>query len=496
MQVLTEINHLLSGREKWFAASRLQLAIVVTILGAVAACIVEFGGLSMPLMTPDSASYIHWAPQRTPGYPFFLSVVAILSHGYTLLPAIQYIVLIGAVVMLCDAFACLLRSYRATFFLAVAIFGNVFLMRYPTSVMTDSLFLSFLLAYVAVVLHVIRSPRTSLLITAGLLLGCAALVRPAGYAFLFALVWTVILWPSRRFMRSGLLFVAALTPLLAACLGNFVARGYFAVQLFGEGNMLMSMSILMPSRVPGLDPQSIARSYDALTPARTVIASMKGWDEKVLARYFSGTSAIDVEPAVKAVDADPQRWKTASPYWRDIAIEHASGKIVRTIILTRPFAFADKVIREYYGLWFLPVATTKPIFTSMTNAFSTHAAQLREALRGSVKIVPQWAYLLKFVGLGSVLLASLAVIVAVLFWPSAELRALAWLSLTLHTYFLFVAAVGIAVPRYMLVVWPLEAAILIGAITLLIQWRYRPVASTNAAAIKPLINEVRPPGSL
>ena len=193
----------------------------------------------------------------------------------------------------------------------------------------------------------------------------------------------------------------------------------------------------------------------------------------MLARYFSGTSAIYLAPAIKLVDADPQHWKTASPYWREIAIERVSGKLVRNIVLTQPVAYVKKVMFEYYGLWFLPVITTQPIFATVVNAFEKHGATLHANLRDNVKIVPSWAYTLKLAVLGFILLASLGVILAVLVWPTPEIRGLACLSLFVHAYFLFVAAVGVAVPRYMLMVWPLQIAIFIGAVTLLSQWRNR-----------------------
>ena len=246
-------------RKPWRADRRAHLAVAVAVIGAVAACAIVFGGASAPFMTPDSASYIDWAPQRTPGYPLFLSLVRLFSPDYSLLPVAQYIILIGAVVMLCNAFSVLLRSYGAGLLLALAIFGNVFLMRYPASVMTDSLFLSFLLAFFAILLQQIRDPRVVSLAAAGLLLGVAAMVRPAGYAFIAALPVTIILWPTRRLARTGLLLVAAIAPILVACLGNYLVRGYFAAQLFGEGNMLESISILMPRSVPGLDRKSIAK---------------------------------------------------------------------------------------------------------------------------------------------------------------------------------------------------------------------------------------------
>src|SRR5579862_5770717 len=89
---------------------RLTLAIFVGILGCLTVAAVTLLKIGIPLTQSDSASYIAWSPDRSPGYPFFVSLVAEMSPDYELLPPVQYLLLVAAVAAICDAFALLLRS--------------------------------------------------------------------------------------------------------------------------------------------------------------------------------------------------------------------------------------------------------------------------------------------------------------------------------------------------------------------------------------------------
>jgi hypothetical protein len=224
----------------------------------------------------------------------------------------------------------------------------------------------------------------------------------------------------------------------------------------------------LPPRLPGFDPATTARAHAELRPLRDAAAATGSFERETLARTLTmrfGTAAL--LPITQAFEAAPERWKTGSPYWREVAIERLAGALARAMIRADPMAFADKVIREYYALWFLVVLTTERNFAAVLDAERAQGATFLDELHANVKTVPAWTYVLKFVGFGLMFVASLVVIAAGLLRSRPDLRVLAYLALCVHAYFLLIAAAGTAVPRYMLMVWPLQCAVLIGAATLL-----------------------------
>jgi len=442
---------------------RLTLAIFVGILGCLTVAAVTLLKIGIPLTQSDSASYIAWSPDRSPGYPFFVSLVAEMSPDYELLPPVQYLLLVAAVAAICDAFALLLRSPWPAFTLALAIFGNVFLMRYPGGIMADSLFISLVLAHVAFLLYAIDDPRRVWLGLSGLMLGFAVLVRPVGYSFLFALPWIAILWRKDRIRRTALVAIVAIAPIFLACLGNQLSRGYFGIQTLGNKVLVSSIAIMLPARIPGFDPAITSKTYDELRPLREGVQHAQNWEQRALARYFTailGTPAGQV--AIETVDANPSVWMTHSPYWRDLAIDRLSGQLARRIVWLKPWEFADKVFHEFYGLWFLVTLNTEANSTAAMDGFGQYGLQNLDLLQSAVKIVPTWAYILKFAILGAVALSSLSVIFAALVRRSPQLSALAYISISVQLYFLLIAGTGAAVPRYVMTIWPLQCVLVIG----------------------------------
>lgn len=460
---------------------RLWLWTAVGTVGVLAAMAVVVSGAAMPLIQPDTASYLAWSSERTPGYPLFLQLVGAVSPDYAMVPLVQYGLFIAAMIALCDAFAGLMRSFWAGIVLALAIFGNLALMRHATAAMPDSLFVALLLAHAGFLLHAVRNPRPRWLTLSGLMLGMAVLMRPLGYAFLFALPWMAVLWPDLRLRRSAIVAVAALAPVFLASLVNQLERGYFGIQTMGQQNALISMAVLLPPVLPGIKPALTQRAYNELSPVRQAAFLPQGWDRQSLAWNLAaafGSPAAQV--AAETADTDVEQWKTSSPYWRDLAIDQLCAKMVRETIAADPRGFAEKVVRAFYADWFVTVATTAADFAAASDAFGEFGQQHADQLRSAVKIVPAWVFALKFLVCGTVALISFSSIAAGLIWPLPQLRTLAYLSVCLNLYFLLIAGTGSAVPRYLLAAWPLQCMLVIGAAHLpgacLRRWRSRSAA--------------------
>jgi len=446
--------------------NRIRLTAAMLVFGLLGAAAIAASGMAMPLMTPDSSGYIAWSPDRTPLYPLFLRLVAAFSPGYSVLPAVQYVLFIAATVAFCDALTALLRSPLAGLATALAVFGNPYLMRYPTTIMPDSLYLSLVLVHAACVLHSLRGRFLAWPVLAGVSLGCAILARPAGYALLAALPWLAFVWRERRWLRAVVLAGGVAATILAACFGDYEARGYFATQAFGGIQAILKVAAMAPRQVAGFDPTATTRAFDALQPLRDSERAAASWEVRALVPILTyNVSRAVLEPAQAAVESSPEKWQTASPYWREIALNDLSGEFARRVIAADPPAYVQRVIRQFYGMWFLP-QLTDPSTASAVADILVNVGKLDRArdIDPDIKIVPLWAYEAKFAVFAGLLLASFYAVILALFRRDRVLAGLAYLSLATQSYFLLVAAVEVALPRYSLMAWPFQCAIAFGIV--------------------------------
>src|SRR5262249_14620620 len=131
-----------------------------------------------PISAPDSAGYLGFAPIRPLGYPVFLQLLggrgAILAQPFLYGCALAWLGLETLQIT-----SSLLASTSV-------IFGATLipdLITYHASLLTESLFMSESIAFVAALIGFVRNPSRHGAALAGTLAGLAALVRTTGFAF-------------------------------------------------------------------------------------------------------------------------------------------------------------------------------------------------------------------------------------------------------------------------------------------------------------------------
>ncbi len=447
---------------------RLWLAFAVFMSGLAIAAVIWSAGSAMPLMAVDTPSYIAWSAGRTPAYPLLLRAVALVSPDYAAVPAIQYLVLVAAMAAFADALACLFRQWLVGLASALAVFGNYFIMRYPGAIIAETLYLGLVLAHAACVLHSLRGRGLAWPVLAGVALGGAILARPAGYALLFGLAWLPFAWRGRRWMQSGLLVGGVAAMILLASAGNYIFRGYFATQAFGGINLILKIAPLAPPQVPGFDPVVTAQVSEDLRPVRDSSRAAASWEQRTLVDMLTFNSGWAVlTPAEKAIAADPTRWQTGSPYWQEIALNALSWDFARKVIIADPQGYVARVVRQFYGMWFVPALTNAGTAAAVADILTRIGGFDRtQVVDSGVRVLPSWAYVAKMIVFAIMLAASIYVVLRAIRRREAEVVALAYFSALTHCYFAVVAGVEVALPRYSLMAWPFQSAIVIGAAAL------------------------------
>ncbi|NOT10844.1 MAG: phospholipid carrier-dependent glycosyltransferase [Methylococcaceae bacterium] len=151
---------------------------------------------------------------RTPGYPFFMAIF------YALFGAKPWLVLFAQIFADLVSVFFVFRIGEMVFSRRVAIIAAIFFAIDPNSIFTsasllsDSLFVTFLLASLNFYLRGLKQGEGRGFLIAGVLLALAALVRPIAQYYFLILLFFTLPWPTRNLktrLKWGLVFALAFT---------------------------------------------------------------------------------------------------------------------------------------------------------------------------------------------------------------------------------------------------------------------------------------------
>ena len=448
------------GRERLAIAPRAYAAIMAGI-GAIAWLSVVAATADGVCLVPDSASYLTFEPHRTIGYPLFLRLIGVGEGAWGALATVQSGILIGALAVLAHQVGRVCRDRLAATLAFALMAGNASLAGYAGYVLAETPFAALLALHLAAVAALCVRFGWGVCLAAGLTLGGAILMRPAGYAFLGALPALLLLLARRRVLGALTVGAATALPLLAAAAFNHVQHGFFATQSIGGYSLLGQTAHLIAPEMPSAFGDLPARVATATAPFRAEIGAAsfpheawrKGMNLYNPQLYEAALPAIGAWLAERPADARPE-------------LDRLVGALAREAIAHDPVGYARQVGAQYYGLWLLSLMPQGPMAARL-QACRAPADGARTDGDGAIRIVPIdvfWAVaaLAQFPALGVVVLASW---LAIPLWFVSARRNAAWrfaiyAALGVNAYYLGFATTQVALPRYANVVEPWMIAVL------------------------------------
>jgi hypothetical protein len=434
------------------------VAVISAMMMAVAWSVASFHAL--PLLQPDSVTYLEWHARRTPAYPLFLQIVPI---GWV--PAVQLWGLAASAAWLAYEMRRVVRPYWCLL-LQLAILGTGPLVSYAFTILPEALFVAAVMAYCVLALRFINRPLSGAAMALGAVSMTLVLLRPSGYSFLATLV--PIAWIARAPLRAVALLAAPIIVLLSAATAvNFIRNGVLGTQAYGGFTALGYVGQLL-DRSPDGDPLQ-AHFVELAAPVGRELERIRGID---MYYFASGNAARDVETA-QAIIADEMRGQDPGATTQQVFVRlnAISWRWALTAIRAHPLGYLRQVLAHWYGLWFMPGfrnAADEPRFAEELRQLKATAPSITR--NGIVyRTAPPWVYWPIKMALGSVFVSSLVgLILALVRSVTLERGILAAASVALHANFLLVSALQIGVPRYALAMWPLTMLILILTAALLV----------------------------
>jgi len=223
----------------------------------------------VPLITPDSDSYLNFTGIRSGGYPFFLAILKPLAHAPSNYAVAQLVFYAFAVLILAWQ---LLASFRSLLFCLLTellLLGNWEVNRYHFVILTESVLLSTSALFLAAALAHLRTGSLLALAAASACAAYAMAIRPTGIAFIAALLLILLMSPgfSRRMPMH--LFAAA-APMIIVLGGEAL---YYRAHHSGPRTSLLAIQMLgKAGMVAVADPQQLIDSEPASSkPLQTAL---------------------------------------------------------------------------------------------------------------------------------------------------------------------------------------------------------------------------------
>lgn len=411
-----------------------------------------------PVMSPDSALYLRFDPVITATYPLFLRMT-----GAAAAPAVQVILYTLCSFTLAWTASSRLDKPFLGLILLVLLFANPEVNSYHGRILSESLFLSVDLLFVAASIMFVSTRRARWALAASALAGLAVTIRPISYPMAGAVWLVVMLIPSAR---AGWRSRAAL---LCGCILAWVAvvGGERAYSHAVQGNQLTSLvgphlfakaALIDAAPLPRQNLTPLERDYADLAeqgykPVRDVLEqARRAGFYPVLRAFYEVCLQHGCSDSVR-VRAGVSR---AEAY-------QAMRKVALARIAENPAQFVKLTVDGYKALWVLNTRT-HPSFAPQYDRFIASVGPLPLAgmIDGhvSTKTEPsRLAYVVRpFFILAGILIAAMVVVFGV--WglrrrdlPSVAAAALIC-ALSVEGVMWFTAATGVTEGRYTMGMWP------------------------------------------
>ncbi len=438
------------------------------------------------IITPDTELYIGFNEIRTLGYPFFLKTVTILLGNLDLLVPIQLNLLLASILILGWAVRRVLNNLVSGLAVVLVLALDTALLGWSLYLMTEGLFVPLLIAHAGFALLLLVRPTRTAAAFAGLTLIAALLVRPAAYSLLLSLPLLILLLRSRQVAMLAWTIVPAVILYLAAAGAHRAVLGTWQSQSFGGFTLLGKVALLIDGDVPGAPPLG-EEIYRRIAPQVKEADTKKfpaelwlytsNWYDQILYR--------EISPVLNNFVTRPGSNATYNYDYTWSQMNSTAWSLALHVIEQYPVGYLRLVAAQYYGLWAITLSDRSwPVGETYLNSLLQSAELLRQrtglqswaervGLGESALIDARQAYsarlasyrqLDKFLAtripaLRPALVGIAACVVLVLcpywLWRLVVRRpvvgapaALLYLGMALNSYYLLVASVEFAVPRY------------------------------------------------
>ncbi len=347
----------------------------------------------------DTLGYVRFRIFRPPGYGLFVNAVrAVLDDARWIIP-IQLNAMLFSMALFGYAAGRLAKSRWFGLVLTIMMFATLPVLQYSYHLISESIFIAFLLLHFAFVALFIDSRSWTFAILSGFMLFCLIAVRPAGYSV--AVTIPLLLWFMRRDWPRilGGVMGSFLGGLIFMGTANFIHHGIWSGQSLAGLSLLGHVAFLIDERDAKGEHRDLiatiaANNENISRPLRETAFPHEHWKRTSEAynqllwrgafpvisdhvregetdiKYDAGDQTSEISTLNELSDGI---WRQTSGISMDIATQ---------VISEKPLSYVRHVLANFYGMWHVLLYGTSSI-----------SENLLQCIKASQDIVTQHGYL-------------------------------------------------------------------------------------------------------
>lgn len=409
-----------------------------------------------PFTTPDTVAYVSASPVVPIGYPLFLKLAGVDGAA-----VLQPLVFATSLALLGSELAALTGTVLLPIVVIAAIVLTPEMQAFHASILTESLFVSGLVAFLAAMTRFTRAPTWRAALLAACIAGLTAMVRRTAVTFAVIVALMVLLrW--RDLANRRWTIAAAVAPLILIGVADLVGARAL------HGNRLTSLT--------GRHLFAKAALIDAPAPAAVAADALQARLAHELDASFAGIRALlaaaprEIRPSLTLYYETCLQWPCVSALREslerpDAALNDHFAAAALARIRRAPGEFASLTLTHYISLWTVFKLQHPDTLRVMSEFLAAHRPLPFE--RETFKVQPsdpieftpwepvRWGQpAVLGVGVFTVGIAAIGITQAIRGTASTTLVVAALASLTAHASLLFSALAAAGISRFMLGIFP------------------------------------------
>ncbi len=422
------------------------------------------------LYAPDSNSFIVGSDYRTPGYPLFLKSIKFFNSDLLFLPVIQQFIIIfcGSV-----CFQCLNSVKRSKIIwtlTGIVSICNPIIWKYTNFILSESLYISISFLFFGLLVKGLVFKSLKLIFFSSFILGFLIIIRPVAYAYLACLLLILII--NFSFKKILISITPCIMIILAVCTHNFIKKDFFSTQIFGGYNIIGHTSHLINNSENDRNFMLKNKILFRLNELNSEIPSppYQNWKDffwiTTLSYNYSVWKVI-IPEMENEISKDEEFFSRTQKIKK---INKLCWEISFDSIKKNFYGYLQNVIIHFKSMWLMPYMISDKelhILKVKINQLNNSEISVPEILENTYDKV---TVNLKNFSMVSLFLFSIFTIIKILFKTESILFIIAGISsLLINANHLLVALVEPAIPRYIMVIFPLLTILLSVTIMMLFE---------------------------
>jgi len=424
------------------------------------------------LLMPDSTSYIDFQDYRGAGYPAFLATLRTIGIGVENVPYVQNMLFFFSLSFLSIAFNQRFRSLALSIALIIGIGLNPAIAQYNFSIITESLYFSSLLIFLAFTLKLsyqrtnrgrLKRPLNYVMI--GLLFSWLILIKPVSWSFIaipILIIWQHISMRENVFRAIGFLLIGFV------CV-HFMGTGYrYSVHQQFSGSSFFGNQLIGKLAFTPFDPDKTAYPaagklwLDIMHDSHEARKKLDSHGE----RYLFSLNTYDFLRFDNMPDiVNQMQTNNEKSAQKDLAL---------SVLKQNPKSYAYDVGLHFYHLWSIGELRNQKFSKSYNKKLDQITEEFKQGIPkpyylnedGSLQVLVIKPFL-AMIALLNAFTVLFGVFYCIRFKPNSLLfNHVFILACSVNAYFLLTALLQAALTRYAIVAWPMHLILFFGLITI------------------------------